>query len=515
MNKNNQTKENIKVTILEETEKFVSNFVEKRIRSELSRKSMEEIKQTKITVNYDMYKEMIKKQLSDIAKKQLDIKHTEAGKSKDSRNVRETYMYRDFLDSLYAEYVKPELNEISVYQDLIMKALNELRGGCTTSLSYETDDTINKIKKFINNNLTPKNEEIKNAKSEEERKKLEKEKEELIDKFDKELEGRERSKTSIKREENRPQNEIPKNRTAENEIDRIKQEIISEKYQEEINRLNEELTKKDRVVVIEKEKIIKGPERIIEKEKIVKVPGETIIKEVQVPGETITKEVEKIVEKEKEPKIKISFDGKKGLYKLDFSKDIKEEHGFSPVSFRPRIGRNYVKKFNSVIIKNECKKRNINFNDLEYNPEKVIDINIYAMLNKYGKLHKEVGNKLKDYYIDEVIKFCKKDRNKEEKTELGIEYNLRDIKSKKSVKNIGKGLTGFIRRYRIKHYAEANGQDGIKLAKYTRAKKARRGLIRNIKSRRGTLAKKVKSKSFNTSNKKNNMRYQDDAHEII
>lgn len=479
--------------ILKEVEETVKKTVTEKITKSMESKTVEELKVLQTTVDYREYKDLVKGELEKIALNKLDISTTDY----DKRNVRETYMYRDFLDEIYSIYSNPDFKEISVYQDLIMEALNEIRGGCTRSLARETEDTVTKIKEC----MTKIDEFNKKIAKEEENgktgtaKSFTKLKEAYIKEFDDKMEKRERQPVGNVKERpseaQRPMNKVPKNRRASDEITRtITEKIVSIlEHEKEVAIKEERKEKKTIYKVVEKE--VPGPKVVVVKEVKVPVPGPE--KVVEVPGpERI---VEKIVEKEKEPKVKIKFEGKKGVYVLDFADEIKQ-NGLEPITFKPRLLGNFIKKFNNTIAIQECKERGVNLRDFKYDPAKVIDPNIYVMLKKYGMANKEVGNKLKDYYIDEVVRFCKKDKDEEdkEKGELDINYDLRDFKSKASQRSLGTGISGFVRRYRVKKYAEVSGPEGIRIAEYTRPKQVKRGLVRDINSRRGNITQKVKDK---------------------
>ena len=94
-------------------------------------------------VDFKDFKAFVKDQIKTFALKNLDVSTLDA----QSRNVRETYMYRAFLDTIYESYTK--LPNVDAFQDLIMNSLNELRGGCTNSLKGETEETVESIKECM------------------------------------------------------------------------------------------------------------------------------------------------------------------------------------------------------------------------------------------------------------------------------------------------------------------------------------------------------------------------------
>lgn len=384
-------------------------------------------------IDFKEFKNFVKNTIKAFALSNLDISTLEASK----RNVRETYMYRDMLDTIYASYIQG--NKVDPMEDLIMNCLNELRGGCTNSLKGETEDTISKIKVCMAK-IDDFNERKSRATSTAEKARIQADKETYIKDFDQSMKKRAKQSKDIERpsEKDRPMNPAGKNRIYANE------HVI-------INALIKYIKKMPQKTIIQPVEVTKT--KIVEKF-------------IQVPVE---KEVYVAVKSEK-PEIK--FDGKSGLYV------IKTEQAKN--TFKPTLAKKHIKQFRTLF-NAEYKDKIPPKEELEYDPTKVIDVNIYALLGRYDK---EQGTNLKNNYVKEIIRLCRLDASRDKEVPFNITYDLSEMNRNRS---LGKGLTGMVRKHRIKNFAHSNGQDGIGISKYIRPKRARYGVISKIHGRRGAL----------------------------
>mgnify|MGYP003500755176 CR=1 FL=1 len=80
-----------------------------------------------------------------------------------------------------------------------------------------------------------------------------------------------------------------------------------------------------------------------------------------------------------------------------------------------RSSSKFIKRYNKFLIKEECLRRGVDPKDLLVAPEKVIDVNVYIMLTKYGQMNREVGTSLRDMYVDDMLKYASRYKDEEKK----------------------------------------------------------------------------------------------------
>lgn len=402
---------------------------------------LEEMQTKNISVDYNMYKKTVKDVLKNTALKQMNISTTDSTK----RNVRETYLYRSYLDSVYSMYEK--INPITAFQAIEMKAINEYRGGCTNTLNSETRETFLALKQ-CKADLEEKDIKIAQAKEASERSRLEKEKEKYIKEFD------EKMKSRRKREKDEPfgdpeprnRNETPK------DMIQLTQNISKKELSAYINALTA---------------IIKNGK---ETTKYVYVPVEKVVER------TVIKEVPYIKwkETEQQPKapivqpkkrtLDINFNGTTNLYSLKV--------GNNKYSIVPKYTRKDVKDFRRVL----REKYNIsNQTNVKYKPEEICDISIFYLLRGYDK---KFNTSFSEKYIKEVEQACILPKEKRDESSFKIEYDLNGMRKNRSlVRRLG------LRKARIRKFAQLNGQDGIELGVYKKdiRERFRRKTITGVK----------------------------------
>lgn len=172
-----------------------------------------------------------------------------------------------------------------------------------------------------------------------------------------------------------------------------------------------------------------------------------------------------------EPMLKFKYSAKDNLYTMDLRPDVRPK-GYKTMTFKPNISSKFIKRYNRTLLREECLRREINLKDLLTAPEKIIDVNIYIMLTKYGQMNKEVGNSLRDMYVDDMLK-CASLYMDEEKPQsaIGITYDLR--RGPQKHKSLGRTIRDAIRDARIKSYAEETGKDGIGFSEVIKPKNLR------------------------------------------
>ena len=202
-------------------------------------------------VDFKDFKAFVKNQVKTFALQNLDISTLDYTK----RNVRETYMYRAFLDDIYASYIK--LPKVDAFQDLIMNSLNELRGGCTNSLKGETEETIDRIKECMKK-IDEFNHRIASTSDPAEQEVIKAQKAEFISNFDTSMKNRPQQDKNIERpsEKDRPMNPEGKDRAFSSEttiinsiLAYVRKRIDQAKTKIQIKEVDRIITKTEKVPV--------------------------------------------------------------------------------------------------------------------------------------------------------------------------------------------------------------------------------------------------------------------------
>ena len=172
-----------------------------------------------------------------------------------------------------------------------------------------------------------------------------------------------------------------------------------------------------------------------------------------------------------EPMLKFKYSAKDNLYTMDLRRDVRPKD-FKTMTFKPNISSKFIKRYNKFLIKEECLRRGVEPKDLLVAPEKVIDVNVYIMLTKYGQMNREVGTSLRDMYVDDMLKYASRYKDEEKPmSAIGVTYDLRRGPQKQ--KSLGRALRDAIRDARIKNYAKETGSKGIGFSEVIKPKNLR------------------------------------------